>query len=86
MMDRYAVMSDEGSNHGSDWSYDTRVPLMWLAPGIQPGHYHGSATPADIAPTLYAMLGIDAPATGGRVLSEMLKPVKRKPDRVKTGG
>jgi Type I phosphodiesterase / nucleotide pyrophosphatase len=86
MLDRYAVMSDEGSNHGSDWSYDTRVPLMWLAPGIQPGHYHGSATPADIAPTLYAMLGIDAPATGGRVLSEMLKPVKRKPDRVKTGG
>ena len=86
MLDRYAVMSDEGSNHGSDWSYDTRVPLMWLAPGIQPGQYHGSATPADIAPTLYAMLGIDAPATGGRVLSEMLKPVKRKPDRVKTGG
>jgi len=86
MLDRYAVMSEKGSNHGSDWSYDSQVPLMWLAPGIEPGRYHRSATPADIAPTLYAMLGIDAPATGGRVLSEMLKSVKRKPDRVKTGG
>jgi hypothetical protein len=86
LLDRYAVMSEEGSNHGSDWSYDSRVPLMWLAPDIQPGRYHRSATPADIAPTLYAMLGIDAPATGGRVLSEMLNAVERKPDRVKTGG
>ena len=83
LLSRYAVMSDEGSNHGSDWSYDTRVPLMWLAPGIRPGSYHQSASPADIAPTLYALLGIDAPETGGRVLSEMLK---RKPDSVETGG
>ena len=86
MLDRYAVMTEEGSNHGSDWSYDTRVPLMWLAPGIPPGRYHQSASPADIAPTLYAMLGIDAPATDGRVLSEMLKATERKPGGVKTGG
>jgi predicted AlkP superfamily pyrophosphatase or phosphodiesterase len=68
---RYVVVAEIGSSHGSPWSYDGRVPLMWLGPGIAPGDYGRPVSPVDIAPTLYAFLGLRDPGTSGRVLSEM---------------
>lgn len=70
----YVVPGSEpaGTTHGSRWSYDTRVPLLWFGPGILPGRFH-EASVADIAPTLAAILGIPEPGgSEGRVLSEML--------------
>jgi predicted AlkP superfamily pyrophosphatase or phosphodiesterase len=63
-----------GTTHGSPWSYDTRVPLLWFGSSIKRGTYKEATSIADIAPTLSALLGIDAPAgSGGRVLREMLR-------------
>jgi len=62
------------ATHGSPYSYDTNVPTVIMGPGIKPGRYYEAATPADIAPTLCALLGITKPsAATGRVLIEALK-------------
>jgi predicted AlkP superfamily pyrophosphatase or phosphodiesterase len=64
-----------GTDHGSPWTYDTHVPLLWLGPGIAPGVYQEPAAVADLAPTLSALLGIPSPGGAqGRVLREMLLP------------
>jgi hypothetical protein len=64
---------DTGASHGSQWSYDARVPLLWFGAGILPATYTGTATVADVAPTLSFLLGISEPGgSRGRVLSEML--------------
>src|SRR6185503_4325576 len=58
-------------NHGSRRSAE--VVLVASGPGIQPGVYAGAASLADIAPTLYRLLGVDPPANvDGRVLDEIL--------------
>jgi predicted AlkP superfamily pyrophosphatase or phosphodiesterase len=62
-----------GTTHGSPWSYDTRVPLLWFGAGIAPGTHSGTVSMADVAPTLALLLGISEPAgSRGRVLSQML--------------
>jgi predicted AlkP superfamily pyrophosphatase or phosphodiesterase len=59
------------ATHGSPYSYDTHVPLIIMGGGVAPGRYLQSATPADIAPTLGSILGVQAPSnTVGRVLLE----------------
>ena len=70
----YQVVTDSGSNHGSDWDYDAHVPLMWLGSQVRPGDYPAAASPADVAPTIFAVLGLEDPGTSGRVLREMLTP------------
>ena len=63
-----------GTTHGSPWSYDTRVPLLWMGAAVRRGAYAGPVSIADIAPTLAAILGIATPAgSQGRVLAEMLR-------------
>jgi predicted AlkP superfamily pyrophosphatase or phosphodiesterase len=64
-----------GTTHGSPWSYDTRVPLLWYGPSVRRGVHAGPVSIADIAPTLAAILGITAPAgSQGRVLEDVLRP------------
>jgi predicted AlkP superfamily pyrophosphatase or phosphodiesterase len=64
---------ETGASHGSPWSYDARVPLLWFGAGILPATYPGMAAIADVAPTLAFLLGISEPGgSRGRVLSEML--------------
>ena len=71
----FHVVNDTGTNHGSPWDYDTHVPLMWYGPGVKSGTYDMAVSPADIAPTLMALLGIAGPSgSAGRVLHEMLIP------------
>jgi type I phosphodiesterase/nucleotide pyrophosphatase len=72
----YVIPSDAptGTTHGSPWSYDTRVPILWLSPVVRRGSQRGPASVTDIAPTLCFLLGIPAPpAAHGRVLREMLR-------------
>jgi predicted AlkP superfamily pyrophosphatase or phosphodiesterase len=62
------------TTHGSPYSYDTHVPVILAGGGIVPGTYYDACSPADIAPTLAALLKIQAPSnTTGRILSEAIK-------------
>jgi predicted AlkP superfamily pyrophosphatase or phosphodiesterase len=62
------------ATHGTPYSYDTNVPTILMGAGITPGRYYEAATPADIAPTMCAILGVTKPsAATGRVLIEALK-------------
>lgn len=62
------------ATHGSPYSYDTHVPVIIMGAGIVPGRYLEPASPADIAPTLSALLRITAPSNAtGRVLREAIR-------------
>ena len=59
------------ATHGSPYSYDTHVPLIIMCNRLKAGSYREEASPADIAPTLANILGIQAPSSAtGRILSE----------------
>jgi len=63
-----------GTTHGEPYDYDAHVPVIIFGGGIRPGTYATEASPADIAPTLSALLGISFPAgREGMVLEEALK-------------
>ena len=62
------------ATHGSPYSYDTHVPTIIMGAGINAGRYLEAASPADIAPTLSALLRITPPSNStGRVLIEALR-------------
>jgi predicted AlkP superfamily pyrophosphatase or phosphodiesterase len=65
----YWLASQTGTSHGTPFSYDTHVPLIFLGRGIRPGRYDANVRTADIAPTLAALLGVNTPSGSvGRVL------------------
>jgi predicted AlkP superfamily pyrophosphatase or phosphodiesterase len=65
----YWLASKDGTSHGTPFSYDTHVPIIFLGPGIRPGRYDENVRTADIAPTLAALLGVNTPSGSvGRVL------------------
>jgi arylsulfatase A-like enzyme len=58
--------------HGSPWNYDTHVPLIFSGPGINAATIHRQAQPADVAPTIAALLGMSPPASAqGTILPEV---------------
>lgn len=62
------------TTHGSPYSYDTHVPLIIMGHKVMAGSYIQPATPADIAPTLAAILRVQPPSnTTARVLIEGVK-------------
>ncbi len=68
---------EAGTDHGTAYSYDTRVPVILMGFGIRPGEYFTAASPADIAPTLALLCGVTLSRPDGRVLGEALAvPVK----------
>jgi predicted AlkP superfamily pyrophosphatase or phosphodiesterase len=50
------------TSHGTPYSYDTHVPILIAGPGITSGVQTDRVSPADIAPTLSALLGIAYPS------------------------
>ncbi|MBV8099964.1 MAG: hypothetical protein JOZ31_12475, partial [Verrucomicrobia bacterium] len=65
-----------GTSHGTPFRYDSQVPLMIMGPGIRAGRYNQDASPADIAPTVAALLQVNVPSLcEGRVLGEALNPM-----------
>lgn len=50
------------ATHGSPWSYDTFVPLVFAGPGINNTVSEEKAGPHDIAPTIAKYLGIPVPS------------------------
>lgn len=71
----FTVMDDgtEGADHGSPYDYDAHVPLIFMGAGVKSGTYTRDVSPADLAPTLSAMTGIEFPAgRDGCVLTEAI--------------
>ncbi|HEV3469105.1 MAG TPA: alkaline phosphatase family protein, partial [Pyrinomonadaceae bacterium] len=62
------------ADHYAPYSYDTHVPVIIMGGGVAPGRYPNAASPADIAPTLAALLRAQPPSnTVGRVLIEAIR-------------
>ena len=71
----YYVKSPDTAGHGTPYSYDTNVPVIFWESRFVSGRYSSEASPADIAPTLASILHITRPSVAvGRVLAEALKP------------
>jgi len=61
------------SAHGSPWTYDTHVPIIFAGPGIAPGRIARRVETVDVAPTIAAYLGTKPPSGAlGRPLVEAL--------------
>jgi predicted AlkP superfamily pyrophosphatase or phosphodiesterase len=68
----WLIGGSTGSNHGTGYDYDARVPLLLMGKGIARGAYATEASPADVAPTLASLAGIALQRVDGRVLREAL--------------
>ena len=63
-----------GTTHGTWNPYDAHIPLVWMGWGIKQGKSNTSYHMTDIAPTVAALLHIQAPnGSIGQPISEVLK-------------
>jgi len=53
--------SHTGTSHGTTYSYDTHVPLLWYGWNIKPGNTSKPVDITDIAPTIASFLNIMSP-------------------------
>ena len=66
--------SSKGSTHGSGYSYDTHIPIIFYGNGIQKGSSKKKYTITDIAPTLSNLLNIEFPnGNTGEIIEEVLQ-------------
>ncbi len=76
VLEPYAVpvQGEIVSTHGSPWSYDAQVPLIFWGEAFRPGRYTIQCEPIDLSPTIAAALGLTQPAgTQGRPLTVALR-------------
>ncbi|HEY9731115.1 MAG TPA: alkaline phosphatase family protein [Drouetiella sp.] len=72
------ISESTGTGTGSPYNYDTQVPLIFSGSNVQNGRFGQSSSPADIAPTITNLLGIEQPSLcEGRVLTEALSGSSR---------
>ncbi|MCL4168524.1 UNVERIFIED_CONTAM: hypothetical protein GTU68_056523 [Idotea baltica] len=63
-----------GTSHGSGYSYDTHVPIIFYGNGIKKGSSTKRYNITDIAPTIANLLRIESPnGTNGIVIDEVVK-------------
>jgi len=66
-----------GTTHGSSYSYDTHVPLLWYGWKVKPGSTGDAARPIDIAPSISQLLNIPFPdGCTGRPIPALLNSAK----------
>ncbi len=66
--------SEQGTGHGTGFTYDSHVPLIMYGKGINPGHSPEYYSVSDIAPTISVLLNIRFPnASTGQPITEALK-------------
>lgn len=64
----------KGTSHGSAYSYDTHVPLLWYGKGIPTNEVHRPIDITDIAATLSTILYLQKPdASIGKPITEVLE-------------
>lgn len=62
-----------GTTHGSPYNYDAHIPLILMGHAIKRGAYSDHVALNDLAPTLAALIEVDAPSgSSGRVLTEAI--------------
>ncbi|GIU53039.1 alkaline phosphatase family protein [Shewanella sp. KT0246] len=62
------------SVHGSPWRYDTHVPIIFAGFGLKPQVINRPVATVDLAPTLSAIVNINAPSSAaGYPLKEVIK-------------
>ena len=77
LLEPYWIREPTGSTHGTPYSYDSHIPLIFMGPGIKAGRYVGPVALNDVAPSLATILDIETPSgSAGRALSEMMMGVK----------
>jgi hypothetical protein len=78
LLEPYWIRSAKGTTHGTPYSYDIHIPLIFMGPWVRPGRYSEKVVLNDVAPTLATILGIETPSGSmGRTLSEVINmPVK----------
>jgi predicted AlkP superfamily pyrophosphatase or phosphodiesterase len=70
----YFIGEGVTTTHGTPYGYDTHVPVMFFGAGVAAGTHYAACSPADIAPTLAALLKVEPPSNSvGRILTEALK-------------
>jgi len=68
------------TTHGSPWTYDSYVPVIFVGAGIASRTVHRRIHTVDLAPTLSAVVGCKPPSgTSGRRLPEVLAGNSRNP-------
>ena len=74
LQDPYYLFEATGTSHGTPYDYDNHIPVIFFGSGIKPGAYYETIAMNDIAPTLAAMFGVEAPSGSiGRVLTEIFQ-------------
>ncbi len=64
----------KGTTHGSGYSYDSHVPLIWAGKGIPKGESVRQVNIKDITPTLSMMLNVQLPSgSTGKPLTELFE-------------
>jgi hypothetical protein len=63
----------KGSTHGTPYSYDAHVPVIFLGDWVKAGRYNRRIMVNDIAPTLATILDVETPSGAvGRALDEII--------------
>jgi hypothetical protein len=72
LQEPYYLFDATGTTHGTPYDYDNHIPIIFFGAGIKTGDYFQKIAMNDIAPTLSALLGVEAPSGSiGRVLTEL---------------
>ena len=71
MYERAAAPEAYVASHGSPWSYDRRVPILFWWQGVTGFEQPAAVETVDIAPTLASLIGLDIPSNeiDGRALT-----------------
>ncbi|OSY88435.1 alkaline phosphatase [Tenacibaculum holothuriorum] len=65
---------DGGTSHGSGYSYDTHIPMIFYGNGINQGNSKKKYEITDIAPTLANLLQVEFPnGTTGKIITEVIE-------------
>ena len=64
------ILSTSATTHGTLYPYDQRVPVILYGPGVRQQRFDDAASPADIAPSLAALVGISFRTSDGRAHTE----------------
>ncbi|CAM1374465.1 alkaline phosphatase PafA [Tenacibaculum xiamenense] len=68
------IYSRKGTTHGSGYSYDTHVPIIFYGKGINKGSSKKKYEIIDIAPTISNLLNIEFPnGNTGKIIEEVIK-------------
>ena len=73
LLEPYWIRGATGTTHGTPYSYDSHIPLVFMGPGIKAGRYVRPVALNDLAPSLATILNVETPSGSlGRPLFEMM--------------